>query len=244
MTVALARALSKLGILSRAQATAAIRAGRVRVDGILVRNPLAPVVPERARITVDDELRRRARWRTIVFHKPRGVVTTRRDPDGRRTVYDAIGAEAEGLVAVGRLDLASTGLLILTSDTQLANWLTDPANAVPRVYLVTVRGDVTPEVAATLPPLDAVVRKRSVRESHLTVRLMQGRNREVRRMFAAINREVTRLKRVRFGGLEMGDLEPGAWRALSRDELRRAFPAWAARSARPTRSASDSGPTR
>src|SRR5438067_9617415 len=135
--VPLARALSKLGILSRAQATDAIRAGRVRVDGRIVRDPARRVIPERAVLAVDDEPRTRAAWRTILFHKPRGVVTTRRDPEGRRTVYDVLGDAAHGLNAVGRLDLATSGLLLLTSDTQLANWVTDPANAVPRVYVVT-----------------------------------------------------------------------------------------------------------
>jgi 23S rRNA pseudouridine2605 synthase len=238
------RALSKLGILSRAQATDAIRAGRVRVDGAIVRDPLQPVVPERARIAVDGLSRRRATWRTILLHKPRGTVTTRVDPEGRRTVYDVIGEAAEGLVPVGRLDLASTGLLLLTTDTQLAHWLTDPINKVPRVYLVTVRGDVQPDRAATLPAASILVHKRSARESHLTVTLTEGRNREIRRMFEAIGREVTRLKRVRFGGLEIGDLEPGDWRTVNRDELRRAFPAWAARTARPTTSASGSAPRR
>jgi pseudouridine synthase len=89
---------------------------------------------------------------------------------------------------------------------------------------VTVRGEVTPEIAATLPAANVVVRKASRRETHLTVELTQGRNREIRRMFEAIDREVTRLKRVRIGGLEIGGLEPGAWREISRDEVRRAFP--------------------
>jgi 23S rRNA pseudouridine2605 synthase len=136
-SVHLNRALSKLGILSRAQATAAILAGRVRVDGRVVRDPAHAVVPERARIAIDDELRARAPWRTVVFHKPRGIVTTRRDPQGRRTVYDVLGDAGRGLIAVGRLDLATTGLLLLTSDTRLANWITDPAHDVARVYAVT-----------------------------------------------------------------------------------------------------------
>src|SRR5262245_1541470 len=91
MRVALNRALSKLGILSRAQVTAAIRAGRVRVDGRTVAEPAQFVVPERARIIVDGESRGCVRWRTVLFHKPRGVVSTRRDPEGRRTIYDALG---------------------------------------------------------------------------------------------------------------------------------------------------------
>jgi 23S rRNA pseudouridine2605 synthase len=219
--VPLNRALSKLGILSRAQATAAIREGRVRVDGRRVTDPLRPVVPERVRIALDEAPQRRARWRTVLLYKPRGVVTTRRDPDGRRTVFDVLGADARGLNAVGRLDLASSGLLLLTTDTQLANWITDPANAVPRVYLVTVRGRVTPPELAALDP-EVTLRKASARESHLTVTLRTGKNREVRRLFESIGHRVTRLKRVAFGGLELGSLEPGEWRDVTREELRAA----------------------
>lgn len=223
MAVPLNRALSKLGILSRAQATSAIRAGRVRVDGEVVRNPASLVVPERVRITVDGEPRSKTAPRTVLLHKPRGVVTTRSDPEGRRTVFDAIGGDTCGLRAVGRLDLATSGLLLLTTDTQLANWITDPANAVPRVYLVTVRGEVTPTALAALGP-GLALRKASGRESHLVVRLREGKNRQVRRMFEALGHEVTRLKRVELGGLELGALEPGAWREVTREELRAAFP--------------------
>ncbi len=223
MRVPLNRALSKLGILSRAQATEAIRSGRVRVGGRVIDDPSHLVVPERARIAVDDVPQTRMEWRTILLHKPRGVVTTRRDPEGRRTVFDLLGDAGRRLNAVGRLDLATSGLLLLTSDTQFANWITDPANGVPRVYVVTVRGEVTPHARA---PIDAriTLRKASARESHLTVELRTGRNREVRRLFEAIGHEVTRLKRVRFGGLELGALEPGEWRVVTREEARAAFP--------------------
>jgi len=230
-TVALNRALSKLGILSRSQASEAILAGRVRVDGRVVLRPAQEVVLERVRIDVDDEPRAKAEWRTILLNKPRSTVTTRRDPEGRRTVYDIVGDDAGGLVAVGRLDFATTGLLILTTDTQLANRITDPANAVPRIYIVTVRGEVTPADLERLQPAVATLRKASGRESHLTVELKEGKNREIRRLFAAIGHEVTRLKRVKFGGLELGRLEPGEWRDLTRDEVDAAFPANARRAA-------------
>jgi 23S rRNA pseudouridine2605 synthase len=160
--VPLSRALSKLGILSRAQAVEAIRAGRVSVDGVVVRNAALLVAPERARVLVDGVERRRAAWRTIVFHKPRGVVTTRRDPEGRRTIYDVLGEDGEGLVAVGRLDLATSGLLLLTSDTRLADWITDPVHQVPRVYAVTVRGRIAVAQLARLPGV--TLRKASARE--------------------------------------------------------------------------------
>jgi 23S rRNA pseudouridine2605 synthase len=229
------RALSKLGVLSRSDATEAVRAGRVRVDGRLVTNPAAMIVPERARIEVDGVARRAAPWRTIVFHKPRGVVTTRRDPERRPTVFDVLGDSARGLAAVGRLDLATSGLLLLTTDTRFANWLTDPANAIPRVYVVTARGEVTQaDIAALTSGIGsgrgrlraqaAAIRKASSRESHLVVELGEGKNREVRRLFEAIGHEVTRLKRVRFGGLELGELAPGEWRELTRRELRAVFP--------------------
>ena len=217
-TTPLNRALSKLGFLSRAQATDAIRAGRVRVSGQVITDPRHPVVPERVRLAIDDAPRARAAWRTLLFHKPRGVVTTARDPDRRRTIYDVLGEAGEGLIAAGRLDLASSGLLVLTNDTQLAHWITDPANAIPRVYVVTVAGEMTRELSGV------TVRKRSNRETHLLVELRQGRNREIRKLFESIGHEVTRLKRVRFGGLDLGDLRPGTWRELTRSEVRAAFP--------------------
>lgn len=229
-TVALNRALSKLGILSRAQATEAIRAGRVSVAGRIVRDPLFPVVPERARIAVDGARRREEPWRAMLFHKPVGVVTTRRDPEGRPTIYDVIGEPARGLMAVGRLDLATSGLLLLTNDTQLAHRITDPASAVPRVYIVTVRGEVTEDERARLEEgivsggerlraAAVTVRKRSRRESHVIIELREGRNREVRRLCESIGHEVTRLKRVRLGGLELGTLGVGQWRDLTRAEV-------------------------
>ncbi len=220
--VPLNRALSKLGILSRAQATEAIRAGRVRVNNRVIVDPAFPVIPERARIEVDGQRRWRERWRTLLVHKPRGVVTTRRDPEGRRTVFDLLGDEGHGLVAVGRLDMATTGLLF------------DPRHGVPRLYVATVRGKVTESDLARLQSgvtkardrRDAhavVLRKASARESHLTVELREGKNREVRRLFQAIGHEVTRLKRVKLGGLELGTLEPGEWREISRAEIADAF---------------------
>jgi 23S rRNA pseudouridine2605 synthase len=234
-TVALNRALSKLGILSRAQATEAIQAGRVRVRGRIVTNPLQPVVPERVHIVVDGEPKGAFEWRTILFHKPRGVVTTRRDPEGRRTIYDVLGEAGRGLVAVGRLDLATSGLLLLTTDTRLADWITDPRHAVPRIYVAAVRGNLEVSGVARLTAgigqgrdrLQAhavTILKSSSRESRALIELREGKNREVRRMFQAIDRPVTELKRIRLGGLELGALEPGHWRDVSRAEVARAFP--------------------
>ena len=203
-TVSLERALSKLGMASRSEARTLILAGRVSVDGRVARDPATAVVPERVRIAIDGEAREAAGTLTVLLHKPRGVVTTRRD-------------------------LASSGLLLFTTDTRLAAALLDPANAVSRVYVVTVRGPVDDASLETLSRGlaidDALVtprvtlRKRSGRETHLLVELVEGRNREIRRLFAAVGHEVTRLWRVAFGGVELGTLPAGRWRELDAVEI-------------------------
>ncbi len=148
-TVSLERALSKLGLASRSQARELILQGRVRVAGQVVTTPAMRLVPEGVAIAIDGVVPDTAAPLTIVLHKPRGYVTTRSDPEGRKTVYDLLDDLPGRVVPVGRLDLATSGLLLLTNDTQLANWLTDPDSAVERVYLVTVEGKVTDETAAT-----------------------------------------------------------------------------------------------
>ena len=206
--------------------------GRKAID------PARRVTPERITIAIDGVVPARAtEATTIVLHKPRGYVTTRADPEGRNTVYDLLADLPSRVVPVGRLDLATSGLLILTNDTQLANWLTDPRTAIPRVYLVTVEGRVDPATLATLErgvmvegdalgAASAELRKASGKESHLTVTLTEGRNREIRRLLEAVGHPVTRLRRVEFGGLKLGDLAPGTWRRISAAELRAAFPAY------------------
>ncbi|HYO11883.1 MAG TPA: pseudouridine synthase [Thermoanaerobaculia bacterium] len=233
--VPLERALSKLGLASRTEARELIRAGRIAVDGRIATDPLLDVVPERLRIEIDGRPARRADPVTILLHKPRGVVTTRSDPEERATVYGCLEGLDAHVVPVGRLDAATSGLLLLTNDTRFADWVTDPRNEVPRVYLVTVRGELGEETARRLEEgveesgerlaaRSVHIRKRSRRETHLVVELTEGKNREIRRMLAAVGHEVTRLKRVSFGGLELGDLEPGRWRVIPEDELKRAFP--------------------
>lgn len=222
--VPLERALSKLGLASRTEARAVIREGRVAVDGRPVIDPLFAVVPESAHIEIDGQKAELPRPLTILLHKPRGVVTTRSDPEGRPTVYDCLQGLDAHVVPVGRLDAATSGLLLLTNDTRLADWVTDPRNEVPRVYLVTVRGELSDDQSRRLEEGIVTVRKRSKRETHLVVELTEGKNREIRRMLAAVGHEVTKLKRVSFGGLELGELPPGRWREVGEEELRAAFP--------------------
>lgn len=226
--------MSKLGLASRSEAIALVLDGRVTVSGRVVWDPGAPVVPETARITIDGAATARSGWLTILLNKPRGVVTTMRDPEGRPTVRDLVADAPGRVVPVGRLDFATSGLLLLTSDTRFGDWITDPANGVPRSYAVTVRGELPDERArllergvehdgAILAATSVLVRKRSARETHLLVTLTEGKNREIRRLFDAVGHEVTKLARVSFGGLELGALQPGRWRVVGEEELRRAF---------------------
>ena len=236
--IRLDRALSKLGLASRADARRLIEAGAVTLRGKTITNPAHLVAPDRAAIAVAGRTAPAVEWRTIAFHKPRGVVTTRRDPEGRKTVFDLLGEAGDSLVTVGRLDMASTGLLILTTDTQLAAWLTDRASAIIRRYIVTARGAVSDEEARALEAgIDGLraksveVLKRSKRETHLIIELTEGRNREIRRLLEAVGHEVTRLLRVSFGGIELGSLQPGRSRDIPREEIESAFPRYLPRTA-------------
>ncbi|MEO8277522.1 MAG: pseudouridine synthase [Thermoanaerobaculia bacterium] len=232
--VTLERALSKLGLASRREARAWIASGRVSVDGAIELDPLRAVVPERIRLEIDGVRKDAAEFRFLLLNKPRGYVTTRADPEGRPTVFDLVADARTHLVAVGRLDFATSGVLLLTNDTRLADLLTDPSNAVPRVYVASVRGRWDEEKSLLvkegvaqgdelLRAADVVARKSSGKESHLVVTLASGKNREVRRLLAAVGHEVQRLKRVAFGGLELGSLPAGKWREVSLAELSAAF---------------------
>ncbi len=211
------------------------------MNGKPATDPTTRVTPEEIAIAIDGTPAvKRSKPVTVALHKPRGYVTTTSDPQSRKTVYDLLGDLPERVVAVGRLDFATTGLLLFTSDTQFANWLTDPANALPRVYLVTARGRLGETEIATLERgVDAggerlsahavTIRKASGKETHLTLTLTEGKNREVRRLLLAVGHPVTSLKRIQFGDLSLGDLAPGQWRRIGESELHAAFPGYAPR---------------
>lgn len=228
--VPLERALSKLGAASRSQTRDWVLKGRLQVNGRTVRDPQFMVSPEQDRFTVDGRPMQKDSWQAIMLNKPKAVVTTASDEKGRRTVFDLLPSEMRTLHPVGRLDMATTGLLILTNDTRLSSYLTDPANAILRIYIVTVTGEITEARLAKaaagimdegelLKPARIALRKVSTRESHLTVELTEGKNREIRRLFEALGHEVTSLKRVAFGPLQLGALELGQFRRLTKEEL-------------------------
>jgi 23S rRNA pseudouridine2605 synthase len=232
--VHLERALSKLGLCSRAQAALRIAEGRVRVDGRVVRDPRRWVELPTERIEMDGldagpAASSAAPKRYFVLHKPRGFVTTRNDERGRRTVYDLLPADATArwIFPVGRLDRESEGLLLFTDDGPWADRLTDPAGHVEKTYEVEV--DRAPSAAA-LDELRAGIELDGVRTlpARITplpgrafrVVLREGRNRQIRRMFEAVGARVTRLVRVRIGGLALDALAPGAGRWLTAEEAR------------------------
>ena len=233
-TVSLARALSKLGFCSRAQGDRLTRAGTVRVNGVVVRDPSLRVTPERDVIEVDGARVARVERVYLMLNKPRGLVTTMDDPQGRATVYDCLrDASLPFVTPVGRLDKASEGLLLLTNDSRWSSRLLDPASHVDKVYHVQVRAAdpaavIDRVVAGVVEPSTAerlevkaihLLRTGSRSGAWVEVVLDEGKNRQLRRIFTALDVEVLRLVRVAFGRLVLGDLAKGAWRLLRPDEV-------------------------
>lgn len=233
--VVLGRALSKLGLASRTETKRWILEGRLTVDGHVVKDPLTLVIPEKTQFALDGKVLLPKKTTLVLLHKTKGTITTRSDEMSRKTIYDLLPVELHHLHAVGRLDMHTTGLLLLTSDTKFSSYLTNPEHKIKRTYLVSVRGEVTEsdvdqllkgveESGEFLKAEEIQIRKISGRESHLTVTLVEGKNREIRRMFQEINHEVISLKRVAFGPFQLGDLPLGKWQELSMKEMQNAFP--------------------
>jgi len=224
----LQRALAQAGVASRRAAERLIEEGRVRVDGQVA--PLGSKVdPERQSITVNGRRIRAQLRRWLAFHKPLGVVTTASDEAGRRTVFDFIRDPA-GLTYVGRLDVNTTGLLLLTNDGEAVHRLTHPRYRVPRHYTALVHGRSLEEILEAVkrrvlvdgrPVVTSEVRVRPGREgrSIVDVTLTEGRHRIVRRWCEALGLRVDRLARTSYGPVRLGDLEPGEWRVLTEREI-------------------------
>jgi len=227
--VGLARALSKLGHCSRTRGFELIRNGRVRINGKVVRNPEFPVRLERDRIAVDGT-RVEAEARVyLMMNKPRGVVTTASDEKGRVTVYAHLDPSLPWVGPVGRLDKASEGLLLLTNDSEWAAKLASPKSRVDKVYHVQVRAQANATLldslkrgVETLGEILQVKQVKILRQGNkncwLEVVLDEGKNRQIRRIFEALEIEVLRLVRVAIGSLELGKLKKGEARALTREE--------------------------
>jgi 23S rRNA pseudouridine2605 synthase len=225
----LVKYVAHAGAASRRAAERLIADGRVEVDGVRVRDP-ARDVGEGSVVTLDGRELAGAEPRvTYALNKPVGVVSTARDTHGRPTVVELIGAADERLYPVGRLDADSEGLILLTNDGELANRLTHPRYEVPKTYrariadppigaeaLQRLRAGVTLQDGTTAP---ARVRRAGKDVIELTIH--EGRNRQVRRMCAAVGHEVLELRRVAFGPLQLGELAPGEHRRLSPAEVER-----------------------
>lgn len=227
----LARVLSKLGVCSRTQAAALVRAGRVRVDGRIVRDPQAPTNAQVQRIGVDGSDVVGAQRIHLMLNKPRGVVTSASDEQGRDTVY---GLLADGrfpwLAPLGRLDKASEGLLLFSNDSAWAARLTDPASHLDKTYHVQINAlpnrELLHRLRCGLNDKGERLAVQSVRElrhgdknAWLEIVLDEGRNRHIRRLLAALEIDVLRLVRVAIGPLELGDLAKGRWRLLTDAEV-------------------------
>lgn len=227
----LARVLSKLGVCSRSEATRWILAGRVTVDGRVIRDPEFPILQGRHRLSVDGVPVGAGERFYLMLNKPRGLLTTASDEQGRDTVYRCFdGAGLPWIAPVGRLDKASEGLLLFSNDPGWAAAITDPARGPDKTYHVQInrlpddellsnlrRGVVTGD--ETLRAKSAVLLRAGEKNAWLEIQLEEGRNRQIRRLLEAFDIQVLRLIRVAIGPLVLGELAKGAWRPLTVDEI-------------------------
>ncbi|MEZ5827287.1 MAG: pseudouridine synthase [Hyphomicrobiales bacterium] len=225
-----AKAIAHAGLCSRRDAEAWIAAGRVAVNGTVLKTP-AHVVSPSDTITVDDEpLPQPQAPRLWRYHKPKGLVTSHKDPQGRKTVFDALPQSLPRVVSVGRLDINTEGLLLLTNDGALARHLELPSTGWVRRYRVRAHGRVTQQALDALKsgvtidgvrygPVDAKVERQQGSNVWLTISLREGKNREVKRIAEYLGLTVNRLIRVSFGPFALGELAPGAVDEVKRKVL-------------------------
>ncbi|MEN6497869.1 MAG: pseudouridine synthase [Thermoguttaceae bacterium] len=226
----LQKILAAAGLGSRRQCEELIQTGRVEVGRQVVTELGTRVDPVQQEIRVDGVVLPRAERVYYALHKPAGVLCTNRDPSGRPRAIDMIPAKEGRLFTVGRLDMSSEGLILLTNDGELANQMTHPRYGVEKTYRVLVAGHITPETIAKLRHgvhlAEGVAKAISVRakKTHkdatwLEMVLAEGRNREIRRLLARVGHKVLRLIRVAVGPVHLADLPAGAYRRLTREEV-------------------------
>lgn len=227
----LERVFSKAGVGSRTEARSWIGAGRVRVNGKVIRNPDHWVDLAKDRIALDGKPLRKAENVYILLYKPKGFLTTYHDPQGRPTVYDLLKDVAAWLTPVGRLDLDTTGLLLLTNDTAFANAVMSPESKVPKTYQLKSASRLSVEqieqLQSGVPLSDGPAHAEAVRViretpkyTHLEMVLTEGRNRQVRRMIEAVGGKVLKLVRTAIGPIRIENLPIGDWRHLNPEEVR------------------------
>lgn len=227
----LERVLSKAGLGSRKDARSWIGARRVKVNGRVVEDPDAWVDLERDSVTLDEKPVAAGERIYLLLNKPAGYLTTYRDPEGRPTVYDLLPDRERYLFPVGRLDLDTSGMLLMTNDTQFAQRLTNPAHHVPKTYQVKATTHLSDEqldrLRAGVELSDGMTRPAEVQrlrepggKTVFTITITEGRNRQVRRMVEAVGSKVLKLVRVAIGPLTLGDLASGKSRSLTADEVR------------------------
>ncbi len=228
--VRLQKFLSQAGVASRRASEAMILSGQVAVNGRVIMELGTKVDPDVDQVTVDGVHITPAPPEWIALNKPPGYLTTRHDPRGGRTVYDLLPERARGLFYVGRLDRDSEGLILFTNDGDAANNMLHPRNAVERIYQVEVGGTVPKRLADKLRKgvrlEDGMARAHKARvfdevdgRTRVEVSLLEGRKREVRRMFDVAGYPVRRLLRLQYGPVELGSLPIGEWRALTQEEI-------------------------
>jgi 23S rRNA pseudouridine2605 synthase len=230
----IAKVIARAGLASRRAAEAMIEAGRVSVNGVAIHSPALNVAPG-DRIAVDGvPLPRRARTRLFRYHKPRGLVTTHADPQGRPTLFAKLPKRLPRLISVGRLDINSEGLLLLTNDGGLARALELPATGWLRRYRARALGRVTPQALERLKsgvtvagvrygPIEATLDREQGANVWLTLGLREGKNREVRKVLESLGLKVNRLIRVAYGSFELGELDDGGVEEVTTEDLRAAL---------------------
>ena len=230
--IRLQKVLAQAGVASRREAEKMILSGKVKVDGKVIKELGTKADPEKNDIEVDGRsISKAERKAYYLLNKPKGYVTTMRDPQGRRTVNDLLKDIDERVYPVGRLDYDTTGVLIITNDGELANALAHPKKEIEKCYHALVRGIPSNEALKRLregvhledgktAPARVKVLEIKGNTSWLEIIIHEGKNRQVKRMCEAVKHKVLKLKRTRFGPLELGDLRSGDLKELTRNEIK------------------------